>query len=67
MPSISLNPFSGVLWDRREPFKQLWITLSGIEHSKNKEKKKKEKKRKTEIYFQTTLSLASNFKRYYHV
>ena len=29
MPSLSLNPFSGVLWDRREPFKQLWITLSG--------------------------------------
>ncbi|XP_023321227.1 uncharacterized protein LOC111695966 [Eurytemora carolleeae] len=30
MPSISLNPFSGVLWDRREPFKQLWITLSAM-------------------------------------
>ena len=26
---MGLNPFSGVLWDRREPFKQLWITLSG--------------------------------------
>jgi len=27
---MGLNPFSGVLWDRREPFKQLWITLSAM-------------------------------------
>ncbi len=51
MPSISLNPFSGVLWDRREPFKQLWITLSGIEHSKNKEKKKKKRKERPKYIF----------------
>ena len=28
--SLDLNPFSGVLWDRREPFAQLWVTLSAM-------------------------------------
>ena len=28
--SIQLSPFSGILWDRREPFTQLWVTLSSM-------------------------------------
>jgi len=28
--SLNLNPFSGILWDRREPFTQLWVTLSSM-------------------------------------
>ena len=28
--SLDLNPFSGVLWDRRESFAQLWVTLSAM-------------------------------------
>lgn len=27
---IQLSPFSGILWDRREPFTQLWVTLSAM-------------------------------------
>ena len=27
---LDLNPFSGVLWDRRESFAQLWVTLSAM-------------------------------------
>ena len=29
-PSLDLNPFSGVLWDRRESFAQLWVSLSAM-------------------------------------
>lgn len=29
-PSLDLNPFSGILWDRRESFAQLWVTLSAM-------------------------------------
>ena len=28
--SLQLSPFSGILWDRREPFTQLWVTLSAM-------------------------------------
>ena len=29
-PSLDLNPFSGILWDRRESFAQLWVSLSAM-------------------------------------
>jgi hypothetical protein len=29
-PALQLSPFSGILWDRREPFTQLWVTLSAM-------------------------------------
>ena len=28
--NLQLSPFSGILWDRREPFTQLWVTLSAM-------------------------------------
>ena len=29
-PSLDLNPFAGILWDRRESFAQLWVSLSAM-------------------------------------